>query len=154
MASRPPTRRILKWTGLTATLLIVGLWAFSLWWAGSFIGERFALICRGGCLNIFRSQGRIGPIPHGWHIRPLAGRNSFGLELPTMIEGWQAYAIILPLWLPLLVFAIPTAWLFYRDRKRIPPSHCQKCGYNLTWNTSGRCPECGDPIPEQALKTP
>ena len=24
-----------------------------------------------------------------------------------------------------------------------PPHCCQKCGYDRTWNTSGRCPECG-----------
>ena len=24
-----------------------------------------------------------------------------------------------------------------------PPGHCSTCGYNLTGNTSGRCPECG-----------
>jgi hypothetical protein len=23
-------------------------------------------------------------------------------------------------------------------------SHCQKCGYDLTGNVSGRCPECGE----------
>ncbi len=34
------------------------------------------------------------------------------------------------------------SWLHHR-RRRIPPGHCQKCGYNLTGNVSGRCPECG-----------
>jgi hypothetical protein len=24
--------------------------------------------------------------------------------------------------------------------------HCRRCGYNLTGNTSGTCPECGSPI--------
>ena len=51
--------------------------------------------------------------------------------------------VVIPLWLPLVVVTIPTAILLYRDRRRIPPGHCQKCGYNLTGNTSGRCPECG-----------
>ena len=27
---------------------------------------------------------------------------------------------------------------------RPPPGHCQKCGYDLTGNVSGRCPECGE----------
>lgn len=30
--------------------------------------------------------------------------------------------------------------------KPIPPGCCQKCGYNLTGNVSGRCPECGSRI--------
>ncbi len=28
---------------------------------------------------------------------------------------------------------------------RYPPGHCRKCGYDLTGNESGTCPECGDP---------
>ena len=30
------------------------------------------------------------------------------------------------------------------DHAKYPPGHCQKCGYNLTGNVSGRCPECGE----------
>jgi len=26
------------------------------------------------------------------------------------------------------------------------PCECSKCGYNLTGNVSGRCPECGTPV--------
>jgi hypothetical protein len=26
------------------------------------------------------------------------------------------------------------------------PGHCHKCDYDLTGNTSGRCPECGTPF--------
>lgn len=31
-----------------------------------------------------------------------------------------------------------------------PPGYCQNCGYDLTGNVSGRCPECGK---ETALRT-
>lgn len=30
-------------------------------------------------------------------------------------------------------------------RRRLPRGHCQSCGYNLTGNVSGYCPECGTP---------
>jgi hypothetical protein len=30
-----------------------------------------------------------------------------------------------------------------RNWKRAPVVHCHACGYNLTGNTSGTCPECG-----------
>lgn len=33
-----------------------------------------------------------------------------------------------------------------RRAKRVPPGPCHKCGYDLTGNVSGRCPECGIPV--------
>lgn len=54
---------------------------------------------------------------------------------------------VLPLWLPFLLAAIPTAFLLLRDRHR-QLNHCRSCGYNLTGNVSGVCPECGTPIPK------
>jgi len=29
---------------------------------------------------------------------------------------------------------------------------CASCSYNLTGNVSGICPECGTPLPEEALR--
>jgi hypothetical protein len=54
---------------------------------------------------------------------------------------------VVPLWMQFLGVAIPTAglWLVGFGR-RIPAGHCQQCGYNLTGNTSGVCPECGEKI--------
>ena len=51
--------------------------------------------------------------------------------------------VSVPLWMPLLAVSIPTAYLFWLDRRRFPPGHCQRCGYDLTGNVSGRCSECG-----------
>jgi len=47
-----------------------------------------------------------------------------------------------PLWIPFILVGLPTAWLWYADRRRPAPGAC-RCGYDLTGNTSGRCPECG-----------
>jgi hypothetical protein len=39
---------------------------------------------------------------------------------------------------------VTTAWAIWITRPRHPPSDCcQTCGYNLTGNVSGVCPECG-----------
>ena len=43
---------------------------------------------------------------------------------------------------------IVSAIVVYRCLKRPSPSPgcCRECGYNLTGNVSGVCPECGTPI--------
>ncbi len=56
----------------------------------------------------------------------------------------------MPFWsvFPLFAFYLTVAFIRgplrrYRRRKR---GLCLKCGYNLTGNTSGVCPECGTKI--------
>jgi len=34
-------------------------------------------------------------------------------------------------------------WVWHRDRRRIRPGCCLRCGYDLTGNLSGVCSECG-----------
>jgi hypothetical protein len=58
--------------------------------------------------------------------------------------------------MPFMLAAAPTAVLWYRswrDRHRIPVGHCRNCGYDLTGNVSGVCPECGTPVKGEG-KTP
>ena len=58
--------------------------------------------------------------------------------------------IIIPLWMPLILVAGPTAWLFYIDRPA-KPWQCAKCRYDLRGLEGGGdaggdkivCPECG-----------
>jgi hypothetical protein len=54
-----------------------------------------------------------------------------------------------PDWFVCLLLAIlPVVWLrrWRRDRRLRNVGHCRFCGYNLTGNVSGVCPECGKPI--------
>ncbi len=53
------------------------------------------------------------------------------------------YRAELPLPPLILLVGIPSAIGWYCDRRRIPAGHCRGCGYDLTLNVSGRCPECG-----------
>ncbi|UCG17191.1 MAG: hypothetical protein JSV19_04005 [Phycisphaerales bacterium] len=56
---------------------------------------------------------------------------------------------IVPLWMPMLVFATCPAIALIRGPvrrwRRLRKGWCVKCGYNLTGNVTGICPECGQP---------
>lgn len=64
---------------------------------------------------------------------------------PQTFQTGESWSLFVAAWIPFLLLAIPTAFLWYHDR-RFPPGQCRRCGYNLTGNVSGRCPECGEPI--------
>ncbi len=51
--------------------------------------------------------------------------------------------IVVPLWLPASALLSLGAYLWFAGRQH-RPGYC-RCGYDLTGNTSGRCPECGTP---------
>ncbi len=102
-------------------------------------------------------SGRGMPRPSGWTIQTHASYLFWwpqsGIILPIIVTINRAgrtttnrwiQRVTVPLWLPLVLMALPTAFLWWRDRPS-PPGHCA-CGYNLTGNVSGRCPECGEAV--------
>lgn len=58
-----------------------------------------------------------------------------------------AWSIVVPHWL--IAFVTWPVYLALWSRSRKPPRYCcQRCGYDLTGNTTGRCPECNSPMNE------
>lgn len=64
-----------------------------------------------------------------------------------LIESQRQIVVELPFWMMFLLFLAYPCLAFIRGpmrrygRKR--RGRCSQCGYDLTGNTSGRCPECG-----------
>ncbi len=62
--------------------------------------------------------------------------------------------VVVPCWFPAAVFALLPAWLTvmrrWRRRYRLTHGLCLACGYSLTGNVSGVCPECGTAVPRSA----
>lgn len=63
------------------------------------------------------------------------------------------WTIGIPCWLAVVIFAFLPMLLIcrsatrrFRGRLRTSRGRCYKCGYNLTGNASGLCPECGSKI--------
>jgi len=135
------TRRILKWTGVGFCLIVIIAWCLTE------THELFVRIPGQGVLAL--SSGFVGYIDAqssaGW-ITGIMWKDGYPLEWvkrPPIQRSWLGGYFIAN-WLLLLVVALPTAWLWHRDRRRIRPGCCIRCGYDLTGNTSGVCSECGE----------
>lgn len=85
---------------------------------------------------------------HRW--LPEIGRKSAmwpaydGPQLP-----YTSTSLVLPLWLPAVLLSAAAGLFAYRSRTRLQAGCCRRCSYNLTGNTSGICPECGTPVPDE-----
>ncbi len=87
--------------------------------------------------------------PDAWRIGSLlldlfvAYSGTYHLPGNLMVCGIY-YVVVVPLWLPTVILAAYAALNVWRWRcRRVRPGHCASCGYDLTGNISGRCPECG-----------
>ena len=139
-------RRILKWMGLGFCILLPTAWGFS---------TQRGLFCNLGypdhSLELvlgavwYRAQPRPKPVSP-----PFVSITDFykGQRPRWRIEGsnlpGRRWAVV-PLWIPFVLVVGATAFLWWRDR-RILVGLCTSCGYNLTGNTTGRCPECGKEV--------
>jgi hypothetical protein len=149
-------RYIAKWVGLGLCLFIAAAWAWSITTNTGcvWIGARHDYLFLFGSVSI-STRSPANPDPRGFHWAHNAGVREYGLTLPRFggPRGTQI-ALLLPLWTLLVLAIIPTGVLFWLARPRPQSGHCRRCGYDLTLNVSGRCPECGTVIePGDARET-
>ena len=69
------------------------------------------------------------------------------IESRSISNVWPiALAIWFLLFMPVAFLVGIPILLLWPKPKPIPHGHCRNCGYNLTGNVSGICPECGERI--------
>ncbi len=168
MARRWRVLRVLTWAGIALSLMTAGIWVASEVWLFALVTK--PLGPGRGDTSLWVSQGTIRFFdgwPHSqahaeisarrltaddrrasvlarrwwpkWHYEPHPFWTPSDGDSPLV--SWTEIAI--PLWLPLAVLTTTALLPWYLDRRRIPPGHCRRCGYDLTGNVSGVCPECG-----------
>ena len=164
MKRRPKTRRVLKWMSTVVLLLCLATATLSVFRSVSWptqhcywrIGVSRGFFWAAWQLHALdgehlRSSGdgssfRVGP----GQFDMLLPRLPYSLTLWTLLPrtakcfGWKY--VTLPFTTPLVLLVFSTALFWWVDRRRPPLGHCQRCGYDLTGNVSGRCPECGEAV--------
>ena len=144
-------RRVLKWAGVGACVVILVGWGLSIvGWEVGYRQNQWEFTAMSSILRCSRFKNRMNYGAAYMLQRDNGfGLDRFGLKLPYLNEHTRGSrmrlrtTLGLPVWTLFSIPAALTTFLFYRDRRRIPPGHCQQCGYNLTGNVSGVCSECG-----------
>ena len=164
--------RLTRWaaTAILAAILVLGVMSL---WFGPLLGSGHSCIfIRSGGIHILwadedRRRFRDPVFVSGWQLlrySPRAASLLASLQPAYVRANWllsagpigtnrqpgmaQIAMLRVPLW---LVGVIPLSvatplWLRQWRRLRLPAGCCP-CGYNLTGNVSGRCPECGRLVP-------
>ena len=74
----------------------------------------------------------------------------FGFDYQSGMKwGDRVTRALVPIWAAVVPGAsVVLFWAWRRERKRRyrRPDQCAACGYDLTGNVSGVCPECGTPV--------
>ena len=138
-------RRVAKWLGAVGCSLILAAWTVSTSWSVlCFTNAGVFGIISGTFALIWDLDGPILDRPGRWRSRVTRSSDiKLGLHWPGYRNANKLMQVSIPFWLTFGVAAIPTIMLWRLDRRIPIPGHCQRCGYNLTGNVSGVCPECG-----------
>jgi hypothetical protein len=103
------------------------------------------------------------PLALAWHVDQKTGiaRSGTGLwdwhlsKMEQVYDGGGTYDrfryATFPAWSLILLCSGMPMWYALRTlrrRNRKKRNYCSRCGYNLTGNISGTCPECGSPVPK------
>lgn len=147
-------------TGLS--ICIAAMWIASVFYYVWWVRPSVMLQVRGGGFSIIHSPGARWEVPSFWdqpdswfegpttglQVYRASGLGWFGAwELHRdLFEPRKVYGVGLPFWPLFLVSLVISCLLWKRVCRRLPLGLCTHCGYDLTGNVSGRCPECGGSV--------
>ena len=86
------------------------------------------------------------PLRFRAQLTPITLRAQYSSVSGTWSGGRIATVYYYAIWPGLVALIVPSLILWLVVPRPPPPGFCQSCGYNLTGNVSGRCPECGTKV--------
>ena len=147
----------LKWASLALTIAIA---LACLPWCGGYYGRSFVFATGRAqfLVQLKHTDYPKNPViieTYGWWSTPqrwsdllvtnIAHRNLFTRHVAhlSIWDDHDYFDLTVVLWAPLLLMTTATVLLWRWERRIRLRGHCKSCGYNLTGNISGVCPECG-----------
>src|SRR5437588_12585931 len=127
----PRLRRVAKWTGVATCLACVAVWAASLYRGVQYDHGNY-VIDIGSAWTIIVIAPDKATVPGRWiRYEVINGARLDAIMTKPMIRSSSSrsqhgFTVFVPLWLIALAAAVPTAWLWHRDRRKLP-GHC-RCG--------------------------
>lgn len=151
---RARIRGAAKWAALVVCVVIAAVWLSSRWWGVQRTAEtngRWLHLALGRGVFSYNdvSLGRSLTCDAEWSFHNPAAEWGFHTPTarswrPSLMVGPRQTLLWLPLWIPVVILVLSTAWLWWRDRRRVRAGHCAACGYDLAGLAPGvGCPECG-----------
>lgn len=137
--------RIPRWAGLALCAVLLLAWAASMRWELQYLRPgaawSLALEVANGQIGLFSQDRPFFPPPnYRWRFGRVPFNPDWTWDVNLVTR--KIWIVILPFWMLLMVAGGATALLWIRWR-RPRAGHCPRCDYDLTGNTSGVCPECG-----------
>ncbi len=141
-----------KWAMTLFSVALLAVYLISGWWDFAFsvkVGPSVYSVGAGWGLFIANRSAASEWNATSWCLASV-NRIDYGWRGLAYGEALVLNCFSFPL-LPILIATwVPTAWLWWFGRRKHPPGHCPHCGYDLTGNESGVCPECGRAIAAEA----
>ena len=147
-------RRVVK-LGLTAaSILLMLVFIVSLLWTFAVEGRSQTLTVGSGQVSWFSLGKQDFPRSalHGKEWGPIgvfwngSWCPNWGVSVRWLGRPRSLLYAHIPIWPLLLLLGLPAALLWWSERWPRDEGRCARCGYDLTGNVSGRCPECGGRI--------
>lgn len=117
-----------------------------------------AILLGGSCLAALHSRARLIHLLYGvaagipfWAVLGPDSRDLISIAMRQTTYSsfvWRYFAFLAALGLACLTIAVLTHRI--TQVPRFARGRCGHCGYDLTGNLSGACPECGTPIADEA----
>jgi hypothetical protein len=129
------------WAGVGLCIALAVVWGVSLWHGAQCVTLRYEARLDRGAAYLSHYRKGDARFPLGWTNLGGDGEVTW---MPYL--GWSTvgYAILLPLWIPVLPPAVLAGLAWLRTRPDRPAGRCPECGYSREGlPPDAICPECG-----------